>query len=81
MSNRDKLKNLIIDIFLLDPSEFHFELERGQVDTWDSFSVVSLAVGVHEAFGYHFTPEEATSIQSVPDIMRILAAKGIDFGN
>jgi acyl carrier protein len=79
MTNRDKLRNLLIDIFLLDPSEFHFELRRDEVDTWDSFGVVSLAVGVHEAFGYHFTPEEATGIQGVPDIIRILASKGIDF--
>lgn len=79
MSNREKLKKLILDVFLLDESEFSFELKRQQVDTWDSLGVVSLAVGVHQTFGYHFTPEEATSIQSVADIIALLEKKGISF--
>lgn len=81
MTNRDKLQSLLIDVFLLDPSEFHFEMTRDEVETWDSLGVVSMAVGVHETFGYHFTPEEATGIASVPDIIRILESKGIDFGS
>jgi acyl carrier protein len=79
MGNRDKLRELLIDIFLLDPSEFRFDLRREEVETWDSFGVVSLAVGVQETFGYHFTPEEATSIRGVDDIMRLLSTKGISF--
>lgn len=80
MANRDKLRQLLVDVFLLDPAEFRFDLRRDEVDTWDSFGVVSLAVGVQETFGYHFTPEEATGIQGVADIMRILSSKGIAFG-
>ena len=68
-----------MDIFLLDESEFDFGLTRDQVETWDSLAVVSLAVGVHETFGYHFTPEEATSIRSVQDIIDNLESKGISF--
>ena len=48
MGNREKLKQLLTDIFLLDPSEFRFDLSREQVETWDSLAVVSVAVGVHE---------------------------------
>ena len=77
--NREKLKKLLMDIFLLDESEFDFGLTRDQVETWDSLAVVSLAVGVHETFGYHFTPEEATSIRSVQDIIDNLESKGISF--
>ncbi len=79
MQNRIKLKQLVTDVFLLDPAEFRFDLRRDEVDTWDSFGVVSLAVGIQETFGYHPTPEEATRIQSVDDIIRLLAAKGISF--
>jgi len=79
MSNKEKLQNLIQDVFLLDPSEFRFDLKRADVETWDSFGVVSLAVGVQEAFGYHFTPEEATGIEGVEDIVRVLASKGVSF--
>ena len=79
MTNRDRLKQLMINVFLLNPAEFHFDLAAGDVDTWDSLGVVSLAVGLHETFGYHCTPEEAVAIRSVPDIIRLLGSKGVSF--
>jgi len=79
VSNHDKLKDLLIDTFLLEDAEYSVDLTREDVDTWDSLGVVSLAVGVHETFGYHFTPEEATGIGSVADIVRLLESKGISF--
>ena len=79
MTNREKLKLLLMDVFLLDSAEFNFDMRREDIDTWDSLGVVSLAVGIDETFGYHFTPEEATGIESVPQIMRLLETKGISF--
>ena len=79
MSNQEKLKDLIVDTLLIDPDEYSLELGREDVDTWDSLAVVSVAVGCHETFGYHFTPEEATSINNVQDIIAILQTKGISF--
>jgi acyl carrier protein len=49
------------------------------VETWDSFGVVSLAVGIQETFGYHLSPAEAVGIKSVADIISLLSAKGIKF--
>ncbi len=79
MSNNKKLKELIIDAFLLDPAEYHIDINRAEVDTWDSLGVVSLAVGVQETFGHHMTPDEAIEIQSVRDIRDFLESKGLDF--
>ena len=79
MTNREKLQDLLLDILLLDPSEFHFDLKREEIQTWDSMGVVAIAVGVDETFGYHFTPEEATSLKGVSDIIRILETKDISF--
>ena len=79
MTNREKLEDLLIDIFLLEPEEFRFDLSRDEVETWDSLAVVSVAVGIKETFGYHFTPEEATSVLSVQHIMDILESRGISF--
>lgn len=81
MTNREKLQDLLLDVLLLDPSEFRFDLKREQLQTWDSLAVVAIAVGVDETFGYHFTPDEATSISSVGDIIRILETKGINFAD
>ena len=79
MTNREKLQDLLLDVFLLDPSEFSFDLKREEIQTWDSMGVVAIAVGVDETFGYHFTPDEATSVTGVDDIIRILESKGISF--
>ncbi|MBS2024030.1 MAG: acyl carrier protein [Deltaproteobacteria bacterium] len=79
MKNREKLKNLLIDTFLLDPAEFRFDLKRAEVETWDSLGVVTVAVGIEQVFGYHFTPEEATGVQGVQDIIDLLTSKGIRF--
>jgi acyl carrier protein len=79
MSNPEKLKELIIDTFLLEDSEYSLELKRADVDTWDSLGIVSMAVGVNEVFGYHFTPDEANGIECVADIIKILESKAISF--
>ena len=79
MENREKLKKVVEDVFLLQPGEFRCDLRRDEVETWDSFGVVSLAVGIQEVFGYHCTPAEASGIKSVGDIINLLSAKGIDF--
>jgi acyl carrier protein len=81
MENREKLKKVVEDVFLLQPGEFRFDLRRDEVETWDSFGVVSLAVGIQEAFGYHLAPTEAVGINSVADIISLLSTKGIKFDN
>lgn len=79
MSNREKLRELIMDVLLLDDSEFSFEMRREDVQTWDSLAVVAISVGVDETFGYHFSPEEAMGIRGVPDIIEKLESQGISF--
>jgi acyl carrier protein len=79
VSTREKLKVLLMEVFLLSEDEFSFDLTRAQIQTWDSLGVVSLAVGVQETFGYHFAPEQAVALKSVADIIDILSQNGIPF--
>jgi len=79
VTNREKLRQLLLDVFLLAEDEFSFDLRKENVDTWDSLGVVSLAVGIQETFGYHLTPDEATGIASVDDIIRILSRHQVRF--
>ena len=79
MENRSELKQLLTDIFVLDESEFRFDLKNDDVETWDSLATVSLAVGIEEVFGYHFTQDEAMSIKGFQDIIDILETQGISF--
>lgn len=77
MSNRAKLKQLVLDVFLLDDAEYRPDLTRADIDTWDSLGVVSLAVGIHQTFGYHPTPDEATALASLADVVSLLESRGI----
>lgn len=79
MTNRARLKALFEDVLLLGDGEFRLDLRREEVATWDSLSVVAIATGVEETFGYHMTEEEAVSIASVPDLVRLLEDRGIPF--
>jgi acyl carrier protein len=79
MTNRDKLKELLLEIFLIPENNFRWEMKREDIVSWDSLGTVAMAVGVHETFGYHFTAPEAMSIKSVLDIMALLETKGISF--
>lgn len=79
MENRQKLRDLLIEVLLLTDEEFSFDLKREQVETWDSLSVVAIAAGIDETFGYHFTPDEAVGITGVRDIIKILEREGIRF--
>ncbi len=79
MNNYDKLKELLVDVFLLSEEEFRFDLKREEIATWDSMGTVSMAVGVQETFGYHMTPDEAVGVAGVEDIIRILVENGISF--
>jgi acyl carrier protein len=79
MENRQKLRDLLIEVLLLTDQEFSFDLKREQVETWDSLAVVAIAAGIDETFGYHFTPDEAVGITGVRDIITILEREGIRF--
>jgi acyl carrier protein len=80
-SNKEKLKNLLMDVFLLSDAEFRFNLKREEVKNWDSLGTVSVAVGVQETFGYHLTPEEAIGVNCFQDMIRILESNGIRFSD
>ena len=77
--NLSKLADLLMDVFLLEPEEFSFELKKQEIETWDSLGTVAMAVGIQEEFEYHFTPDEANSIRDIKEIIEILKSKGIKF--
>ena len=79
VTNREKLKQLLLDVFLLEPEEFHFGLSKEQIETWDSLGTVAMAVGIQESFGYHMTPNEANGMESIQGIIDLLQSKDIDF--
>jgi len=79
MTNHEKLRDLLMDVFLIEESEYSLELSQDDVETWDSMGLVAMAVGIEETFGYHFSQEEALSIKKFRDTVDILTSNGIPF--
>jgi acyl carrier protein len=46
------------------------------VDTWDSLRHMEIIVALEEAFGIELAAEDLMEMTSLPEIMRVLAAKG-----
>lgn len=79
MDNRQKLRELLMDVLLLTDQEFSFDLRREQVETWDSLAIVAIAAGIDETFGYHMSSDEAVNLTGVRDVVNILEREGIRF--
>lgn len=80
MSGNDrKLQSLLVDILLIDASEYRDHAGPDEIETWDSLAVVDIAAGVHREFGYRMTPAEMVSLQCIGDIKAVLARNGAPF--
>ena len=75
--NRERLRQLLMDVFLLEDDAFTFDLTRDEVKTWDSLGAVALAMGVEDTFGCQMTPDETIGIRSIPELIALLETKGI----
>lgn len=80
MSPNDlKLRNLLVEILLIDDEQYRDENGPDTIETWDSLAMVRIATGVEEAFAYSMTPEEMVSLDSIGDIKSILRSHDIAF--
>ena len=80
MSPNDlKLRNLLVEILLIDDEQYRDENGPDTIETWDSLAMVRIATGVEEAFDYSMTPEEMVSLDSIGDIKAILRSRDIAF--
>ncbi|MBN4067081.1 acyl carrier protein [Simkania negevensis] len=78
VENEEKLKQLLMEVFLLDEDEYTDEKSYEEIEGWDSLATVSMAVAIHQEFGHHMTPQEATSINTLGDIRHYLRNKGVE---
>lgn len=77
--NDAKLRDLLVDILLIDDDQYRDENGPDAIETWDSLAMVRMAAGIEGVFGYSMTPEEMVSLDSIGDIKAILRARDIRF--
>jgi acyl carrier protein len=77
--NDSKLRNLLVEILLIEDDQYRDENGPDAIETWDSLAMVRIAVEVEKSFGYGMSPEEMVSLESIGDIKVILRSHDIRF--
>ena len=78
MSDNDsRLKEILVDVLLIDDSEYIDDNGPDQIGTWDSLATVNIAARIEEVFGQEVTPEELTDWLCIGDIKVSLREKGL----
>jgi acyl carrier protein len=72
-----KLQQLLMEILLIEESEYRDENGPDEIGTWDSLAMVGIAAGVEKEFGYAMTPEEMVALGSIGDIKALLRRRQI----
>ena len=67
------VKKLIADLFQCGIDEISGETGPGDIAGWDSLGHVSLMTEIQSRFGKHIPVEDAIEIESVDDIVNLLA--------
>jgi acyl carrier protein len=63
------------DVFMRDDIVLKPELTAKDVEGWDSFKQIEIVLATEERFGIKFNTREVDSLQSVGDLVRLVAAK------
>lgn len=79
MSNEEKLKRLLADLFQEDVSMIDDETSVDTVEKWDSLMHLNLVLALEETFKVTFTEEQTVEILSYPLIKMILIEHGVAF--
>lgn len=69
------LTTIFHDVFLRDDLALRPELTAKDVQGWDSFKQIEIIMASEEQWKIRFSTRELDALQSVGDLVRIIAAK------
>ena len=73
----DRLFAVMADVLRPPPGALSASARAEDIPDWDSLRTIYLATAVESEFGVKLTPEEMAAMVSVPEIVTILADKGV----
>jgi len=76
-ANNDKLKNMLVDIFMMDASEYADDRGPNEIEGWDSLATVSMSVSIQQQFGEQMSIEDVAAIHNIGDIRQFLRSRGV----
>ena len=72
-----KLVEIFVDIYGLEPSEVSPELNIANVGSWNSLNNLRFVTAVEEEFGIELTAEQIQQMTTMPSIISVLTEKGV----
>jgi acyl carrier protein len=72
-----KLADLLADVFGLRPLDITSELDKSEVDSWDSLKQMDLVMSLEREYGITLDILDIVRITSVAAIISVLNEKGV----
>lgn len=69
------LSEIFADVFMRDDLKLTPALTAKDVQGWDSFKQIEIIMATEERYGIKFNTRELDSLQSVGDLVKVIATK------
>jgi acyl carrier protein len=79
MTNKNKLYQLIADVFNIDILDVNEQSNPESIENWDSFNGFVLLDDLETKFNVKFSLDEVTAVKNVGDIKQHLQNHGVTF--
>ena len=73
----ERLLAVMADVLRTPRAQLTASSRAEDVPDWDSLRTIYLATAIESEFGVTLTPDEIAGLVSVPEVMQILAGKGV----
>ena len=70
-----KIKQIMADIFHLDPKQIDEETAMDNTEAWDSANHISLVLALEDEFSITFDVAEIETMTAFPDVIQAVAAR------
>lgn len=75
-----RLASVLADVFALRPNQVVPELTKENVRSWDSLKQMDLVMSLEREYGITLEFPDIIRMNSVGNIVEVLASKGVDLG-
>jgi acyl carrier protein len=72
-----RLKQILADIFRMDPAQVTAETAAGVAKGWDSLGHLQLVLAIESEFNLQFEPDEIPTLTSAGLIQQVLTDRGL----
>lgn len=77
LATLDRLLKVLADVLRTPREQLTATSRAEDVPDWDSLRTIYLATAIESEFAVSLTPDEIAGLVSVPEVVQILAGKGV----